>query len=934
MEHSQNMTESQLVNDLGLGGQTMFLLGAGCSISSGCKAASMLVKDFKIRIYCAENGIPLEDTASYSDEDIKRITDSMPSMGNDYSYYFEKCFPLPEARNAYIQRAFRECNPGIGYLCFANYILSNQVKNIATTNFDRLVYKALSRLSPNTDIEEISESSKTIGEHSVRIISLHGDWHYDLLRNTESELQGIGKELEAKFASYEYSKLVIIGYSGQDKSILKAIKAAIAAKPNLRLIWCCHESKLSIPDEVVSILNSARSTIACGIDFDNLFVKIYKQFGPRNVSIEKIINEHDSNTLEFAGALRQQQEFLLNGFRFLKLPLLYRSKEGDSSTDLYHGGDYYFFEPGFGRSKLLFSDANLPLSFKIHILNCFIERASKEIGLSCYHHRSLFKDDGIDGIKRSLEYKVSFIGGDFYLLFSPSYTFGREMVQSEKIAISIRSSGLYTQKNKEMLDKLINDFFGGAHRFHIGDNLVEFNSAPARIATGQTDFVYTQLNEPEMVVNGYEGKNQLGLTYEHQPTKCTVFQKSKIKMAVICPKEKKKSLNDFLQSFIKTSTGVQSSQTIYREFPGFESFTGVDLELAGDKKVALDSKVIESFDHLQFLDFMEDAIRQNYETQQPDIVLVYFTKEMERFRKVDGIDFHDALKARMLNSYKTQFLEESTLDFKDDKNKILVNLALAIYTKTICLPWTPKTFDKDKFFLGMAFGVTKKGLNVSCSQLFDGAGRGLMLLTSQVKDKNTKNPYLSEDEAYKLGRAIRAEYYKALKPYDLKKIVVHRTVPFKKEEINGFKKAFEGLDDFSLLQITEFPEENIYPLKKDGKIDGYPAKRGTAIKIDKESILLWTDGSVKEQDVLGFMTYRSSKRGMGKPIKIRKFHGKQKIEEIASDILNLTKMDFNSSDALYSRMPVTVKYAKIPSQILKYKDISDNSDLIDFRYVM
>lgn len=197
-----------------------------------------------------------------------------------------------------------------------------------------------------------------------------------------------------------------------------------------------------------------------------------------------------------------------------------------------------------------------------------------------------------------------------------------------------------------------------------------------------------------------------------------------------------------------------------------------------------------------------------------------------------------------------------------------------------------------------------------------------------------KNPYLSESEAFNLGTAIRREYYKSLKPYDLKKIAIHRTVPFKPEEILGFKKAFEGLDDFTLLQIVEFPSENVYALNKDNVVDFYPAKRGTVIKIGKDSVLLWTDGSVKEPEVLGEMTYRSSTHGMGKPIMIKKYCGKQQIEEIAGDILNLTKMDFNSSDALYSRTPVTIKYARILSQMLKYRVDCETTDLIDFRYVM
>ena len=45
-------------------------------------------------------------------------------------------------------------------------------------------------------------------------------------------------------------------------------------------------------------------------------------------------------------------------------------------------------------------------------------------------------------------------------------------------------------------------------------------------------------------------------------------------------------------------------------------------------------------------------------------------------------------------------------------------------------------------------------------------------------------------------------------------------------------------------------------------------------------------------------TYRSSKRGIGRPILIKKFYGNDSIEKIASDILKLTKMDMNSTEVI------------------------------------
>lgn len=36
--------------------------------------------------------------------------------------------------------------------------------------------------------------------------------------------------------------------------------------------------------------------------------------------------------------------------------------------------------------------------------------------------------------------------------------------------------------------------------------------------------------------------------------------------------------------------------------------------------------------------------------------------------------------------------------------------------------------------------------------MFDGAGRGMQLIISQVSDKKRKNQYLNKDEAFELGK--------------------------------------------------------------------------------------------------------------------------------------------------------------------------------------
>ena len=247
------------------------------------------------------------------------------------------------------------------------------------------------------------------------------------------------------------------------------------------------------------------------------------------------------------------------------------------------------------------------------------------------------------------------------------------------------------------------------------------------------------------------------------------------------------------------------------------------------------------------------------------------------------------------------------------------------------MPWYPEKYSKDTLFLGISFGVNSDGIHVGCSQMFDGAGRGMQLIISQVSDKHRKNQYLSEEEAYQLGIKIRQTYYKTSKINELKRIVIHRADPFRKEEIAGFKKAFEGIDDFDLIQISDFSFFNSY---KFGKYDclGYPVKRGTAIKAAKDTIYVWSDGSIVNSEICQGQTYRNNPRGMGKPLKIKKYYGNISANEAIDDLMYLTKMDFNSSDVIYSKLPVTIKYSRMVCKLLKQGDMG--SDLVSFEYIM
>ena len=114
----------------------------------------------------------------------------------------------------------------------------------------------------------------------------------------------------------------------------------------------------------------------------------------------------------------------------------------------------------------------------------------------------------------------------------------------------------------------------------------------------------------------------------------------------------------------------------------------------------------------------------------------------------------------------------------------------------------------------------------------------------------------------------------------------------------------------------------------------YPLLRGTVIQLDENSFLLWTHGSVKSDELNGrCRNYFKGGRGIPAPLLIRRFQGNSSGDELAKEILMLTKMNLNSGDSLYKILPVTIDFAKTIARMIKQQDRQINA-LYDFRYFM
>ena len=114
-----------------------------------------------------------------------------------------------------------------------------------------------------------------------------------------------------------------------------------------------------------------------------------------------------------------------------------------------------------------------------------------------------------------------------------------------------------------------------------------------------------------------------------------------------------------------------------------------------------------------------------------------------------------------------------------------------------------------------------------------------------------------------------------------KELFMHGRIMITDEEYKNFKKAAGQLTNIVAIQIQEERNIRLYRLGKQ------PVLRGSALLIDRRSGLLWTKGFTPR-----LQTYPG--REVPFPLYLRITHGDADIVTVMSDIMALTKLNYNA----------------------------------------
>ncbi len=234
-------------------------LGAGASKSSGIPTAENLIRQWQRRIFLDEKGLStwrpshqpaFEEWKNHHFQDWRREWEGTYGRHpGTYSFLFEYAYPDTEARQGFIEKICSGAEPGPGYIYLASLALAGIFQTFLTTNFDELIHDTLFRyggLKPMVSAFDSQVSSVRLQSPRPKIIKLHGDFLYANLKTVGSEVSRLDRNMEEKFErTGENYGLIVVGYGGQDQSIMAPIRAMLHRQDRLKhgLHWCVYRDK-------------------------------------------------------------------------------------------------------------------------------------------------------------------------------------------------------------------------------------------------------------------------------------------------------------------------------------------------------------------------------------------------------------------------------------------------------------------------------------------------------------------------------------------------------------------------------------------------------------------------------------------------------------------------------------------------------------------
>lgn len=405
-----------------------------------------------------------------------------------------------------------------------------------------------------------------------------------------------------------------------------------------------------------------------------------------------------------------------------------------------------------------------------------------------------------------------------------------------------------------------------------------------------------------------------------------------LRVALVTPTSRRRPVGELLAGLNKVHAPKQRQDAYVRPYPGFERIFGVKLRSADkDLHIAWPDAFPLLGRGVQPAEKVRSALRQalsqlSLSRDRFEVVVVHFPDDWMRYLRNREFDAHDELKALGAQfGIPTQVINDKALRF-DYKSSLSWRMAVALYVKAGGTPWKLTRVPgvpNDTAYIGLAYAIRRASETAHfvtcCSQVFDIEGGGMQFVAFEANDaiaderEARNNPFLSRAD-------MRAVLTRSLRLYQdghagrlPRRLVIHKKGGFQDGELEGVRDATGPIPEVECLEVgSRSMWRGIWMVPSVGrnpqvKADGYPVPRGTLQMLSGTSALVWVAGNAL--GATAGKSYFQGGKSIPKPIFIRRYMGTSPFDLLASEVLALTKMDWNS-DALYGALPVTILYSQ------------------------
>ncbi|WP_082158710.1 DUF29 family protein [Chromobacterium sp. LK11] len=269
-----------------------FILGAGASVTSGIPAGSTLAQTWLKEIYLRkclnQNSEPLEAWAAKA---LNIHNFQLAHVATHYSKIFELRFAGdPKSGYAALEAAMEKAEPGLGYSVLAKILDGTRHKVVVTTNFDNLVADALAIHALQHPLIVGHESLAGFVRPQLPrplVAKIHRDLHLHP-KNDQNGVEVLEKGWEEALRGlFQHYTPLVIGYGGNDGSLMGLLEALPSGHIPGRLFWCYREGDRP-KESILKIIAKHNGILVSIAGFDEFLVqlaqKLFEGFDLENIA--------------------------------------------------------------------------------------------------------------------------------------------------------------------------------------------------------------------------------------------------------------------------------------------------------------------------------------------------------------------------------------------------------------------------------------------------------------------------------------------------------------------------------------------------------------------------------------------------------------------------------------------------------------------------